>query len=101
AEAGISLTGLQAAGQWFVVARQETDHHAPARYGEQLTVMVHLTKMTRVKLVVASRIVNQAGVPLVDAVTTMACVGRDFAPQPLAAAVRRALAPWLDGEKNR
>ena len=98
-EAGLSLPDLQAQGQWFAVARQETEHLAPARYGDCLTVRTWLRKMSRVKVVFGYELTNQAGQRLLTAETVMASVGADFVPRPLPAEVGRALQPYIEGEK--
>lgn len=97
-EAGLSLTDLMAQGQWFAVARQATEHHAPARYGDCLTVRTWLRRLSRVKVVFGYELTNGAGQRIMTAETVMASVGADFVPRPLPENVRQALLPYQHGE---
>ena len=93
-----ALTELMVAGQWFVVASQTTEHHAPARFGDRLTVRTRLCRLSRVRVAVAYEVLNQAGQRLLTAETVLASVGADLAPRRIDEAVRAALLPYLEAE---
>ncbi|NLW87552.1 MAG: acyl-CoA thioesterase [Planctomycetes bacterium] len=77
-KSGVSYRDLEAHGVFFVVARCEARHAAPARYDDLLTLT------TRISRIAAARIDHEYelkrkddGVLLATAKTTIACVGRD------------------------
>lgn len=91
AQAGLAVADLMRQDCWFAVARQESEHLAPARYGDLLTVETGIQKLSRMKVVFACRVTRQDGATVLTARTVMACVGSDFAPRAIPETVRTAL----------
>lgn len=77
-QAGVAYRDLEDAGVFFVVARCSVRYVAPARYDDVLTLATSVDRMTTARIdhsYVMKR--KSDGVPVAEAQTTLACVGRD------------------------
>ena len=72
-EAGASLLDLQQADTIFPVIGVALNYKAPARYDDVVTTELWLSELAGIRLTFGSRILNQAGVVLVDGETRHAC----------------------------
>lgn len=75
-EQGYSYVDLEAAGVLFVVTRAEVKYRAPARFDDELTLIVHLVRDGPVRLDHAYEL-RRGDKLLAEANTTIACIGRD------------------------
>lgn len=96
AQAGLAVAALMRQDCWFVVVRQESDHLAPARYGDLLTVATGIQKLSRMKVVFIYRVTRQDGATVLTARTAMACLGSDFMPRVIPETVRVALQAFCE-----
>jgi acyl-CoA thioester hydrolase len=93
AEKGISIKELADKGTLFVVTAQETEHIAPAFYGDILQVETQVTRLTSVRVEFAHTITSQKGQLICRAKTSTACVDAQFKPKAIPDEVAQKLAP--------
>ena len=90
-ELGIDQARLQAeSGLVFVVRRVEADYHAPARFGETLTVETELVGITGARAVLAQRVQRGAD-NLFSSIVTLVALTSAGRPARLPAELRQAL----------
>lgn len=75
-EMGHSYADLERDGVFFVVTRIEVKYRAPARFDDELMLVVHLTREGPVRLDHAYE-VRRGDVLCAEGATTIACIGRD------------------------
>jgi acyl-CoA thioester hydrolase len=73
---GHSYADLERAGVFFVVVKADIRYKAPARYDEELTLLVRMVKQTHVRIDHAY-VLRRGATVLAEANTTIACIGRD------------------------
>lgn len=73
---GHSYADLEAAGVFFVVTKIEVKYRAPARFDDELTLVVNLVREGPVRLDHIYEL-KKGEQLLAEAQTTIACVGRD------------------------
>ena len=95
AQAGIELKELQARGVLFVVRKVEIGYKSPARYGDRLTVHSRLTKARNVTLEFHQSI-KRGDLLLVEALTQLVCIDKEFRPQPIPADILALLQPTAE-----
>ncbi|MGD0887192.1 MAG: YbgC/FadM family acyl-CoA thioesterase [Thermodesulfovibrionales bacterium] len=76
---GIELRVWADNGIHFVVARVEIDYKSPARYQDTIRILTRVQRVRRVALEFSQEIIKE-NAPLVEAHTTLVCVGKDFKP---------------------
>jgi len=79
---GVSYRDLETAGVFFVVARMSMRFRRPARYDDEVEVVVHAIRSAGVKVDHRYE-VRRDGDLLATAETTLACVDRDGALRPV------------------
>ncbi|MCX7927084.1 MAG: acyl-CoA thioesterase [Candidatus Omnitrophica bacterium] len=79
---GIDILDLMQKGKFFVVARQQIDYHAPARYGDILEITTKLIccKGVRIEL---EHTIKKEQIIIAEAKTTLAFVDSQFKLKPL------------------
>lgn len=75
-QTGTSYADLEAAGTYIVVVKLGITYRKPARYDESLELHVELANVSPAKIEHRYEI-KRAGVTLVTAETTLACIDRD------------------------
>ncbi|HTY45544.1 MAG TPA: YbgC/FadM family acyl-CoA thioesterase [Patescibacteria group bacterium] len=93
AERGISIKELADAGTLFVVTRQETEHLAPAFYGDLLQVETQVSRLTSVRIEFTHTITNHKTELICRAKACTACVDAQLKPKAIPEAVAVRLAP--------
>ena len=73
---GFSYADMERDGVFFVVAKVEVRYKAPARYDDELTLTTRVVRQTHVRIDHAYEL-KRGETLLAEAVTTIACVGRD------------------------
>ena len=73
---GHSYADLEAAGVFFVVTKIEVKYRAPAKFDDELTLIVNLVREGPVRLDHAYEL-RRGETLLAEGLTTIACVGRD------------------------
>jgi acyl-CoA thioester hydrolase len=79
---GHSYADLEKAGIFFAVVKVECRYRAPARYDEELTLLTRMVKQTTVRIDHEYEL-RRGETLLAEAATTIACVGREGALQPI------------------
>jgi acyl-CoA thioester hydrolase len=79
----------------FPVVECRVRYKAPARYDDVLSTELWVTKAERIRLNFGSRILNQAGVLILEAETHHVCTTRDGEPARLPEPLVNALLPHL------
>jgi acyl-CoA thioester hydrolase len=82
AQLGISLKDLSQDSTWFVVARVEINYKYPARYQDNLKILTRISKMKNVSIEFFQKITKE-DLTIIEADTTLVCVGSDFKPKPI------------------
>ncbi|MEM9084081.1 MAG: thioesterase family protein [Planctomycetota bacterium] len=85
-DAGVSYRDVEDAGLFLVVSKLELRYKAPAFYDDQLIVRTSITGGGRARLDHAYTVLREGdtvGIPLIEATSTLACVGRDGRPTAL------------------
>lgn len=90
AERGVDVKALSGQGILFAVKRVEIDYKAAARYGDTLTLRSEITKLKNASLEFFQE-AERNGEVLTVAKTVIVCIGSDFRPQGLPAAVSEKL----------
>jgi acyl-CoA thioester hydrolase len=85
---GLSVKGLAEKGILFVVARQEIDYQLPAFYGDTLEVNTCSVNLNRASMEFCYEIKNQDNRLVSKAKTILACVDKNFEPQPIPAQIK-------------
>jgi acyl-CoA thioester hydrolase len=93
AERGISIKELADAGTLFVITRQETEHIAPAFYGDTLQVETQVTRLTSVRVEFAHTFTSQKGQLICRAKTGTACVDAQLKPKAIPDEVAKKITP--------
>jgi len=88
---GLLLHVLANSGILFVVSRQEMDYKFPAFYTDTLEIETKLIHVGNVRLEFEHQIKNQDGKLICQGKATLVCVGKDFKPQAIPAAVQEKL----------
>jgi len=91
-ELGIDLRATAAEGMIFAVSAVEIRYRAPARYGDEISILSCL-KRVRPASVVFSHEIKRGDEVLVECTTTLAAINRDFEP----VAMLRRVADILQG----
>jgi len=90
---GISLDDLRASGFALLVARVAVDYRLPARTDEELTILTHALRKTRIGGILGQRILRGAQV-IADAEVTWVCVDARGRPARMPPAFdKESLAP--------
>ena len=92
---GFPLLRLQEAGIIFPVIEARLRYLRPARYDDELTIEIQLTRLDGVRLGVRHRVCHPEGRVLVEAETLHVCTGVNEKPRRLPADLVAALRPWL------
>ena len=79
----------------FPVIECRLRYRAPARYDDMLNIEVWPTAAEGVRLNFSHRIVNQAGIVILEAVTFHVCTGSNERPRRLPEELRAGLQPYL------
>ena len=87
---------LQEADYIFPVIEARLRYKFPARYDDLLTIEVWMTLVQRVRLNFGHRILNQAGILILEAETFHACTSREEKPKRLPAELIEKLVPYLN-----
>jgi acyl-CoA thioester hydrolase len=88
-------------GQWqerdaiFPVVECRVRYKSPARYDDRLTVETWLTTAEKVRLNFSYRIVNEAGVVILEAETRHVCASLAEKPKRLPEELRERLQPYI------
>ena len=90
AQLGISLKDLSQDSTWFVVSRVEINYKYPARYQDSLKILTRISNMKNVSMEFFQRI-NKEDTVIIEANTTLVCVGFDFKPKPIPKALKDIL----------
>ncbi len=91
AEKGFSVPTLMQRGQYFVVARQETEYKFPVRYGDVIDVSTKVLEISDIKIVFENIITNQNGRLCTKGKTTLVCVDKNGSPTPMGTDVKQAM----------
>lgn len=86
-----SIKQLADSGVMFVVARQEIDYKAPAKYGDELDIQSQVGAMTGVRIEFLHEIYNQSKQIIAKAKTILVCVDKTLKPQPIPEDLRKKL----------
>jgi len=89
-ERGVELKELVRSGIGFVVARVEIDYKSPAKYQDILKIITRIEK-TRASVIQFFQKVLNHGITVVEARTTLVCVGADLKPLPMPEQLRKHL----------
>lgn len=87
---GINLKELANKDVWFVVAKVVINYKSPARYQDTLKILTRIEKMKASAIKVFQEIIKNETI-VVEARTTLLCVGKDFKPIPIPEEVRQSL----------
>ncbi len=87
---GINLKELASKDVWFVVAKVVINYKSPARYQDTLKILTRIEKMKASAIKVFQEIIKNE-TTVVEARTTLLCVGKDFKPIPIPQEVRQSL----------
>jgi acyl-CoA thioester hydrolase len=82
----------------FPVVECHLRYKSPAQYDDVLSIEVWPTRVERVRLDFAARIVNQTGALVLEGETLHVCTGLNGKPRRLPEELVKALAPWLPKE---
>lgn len=89
---GVDVAHWMAQGLLFTVVEAQVSYHAPARYGDVLSVATRVTGLRKVRFSLAHEIVRTTDSrTIVTGATTLACVGPDGKPARVPAEVARTL----------
>lgn len=94
-ELGFPLLRLQEAGIIFPVIEAHLRYLRPARYDDELTIEVSLTRLDGIRLGVRHRIFGPGERLLLEAETLHVGTGLNEKPKRLPADLVEALRPWL------
>lgn len=86
-----SIKQLADSGIMFVVARQEIDYKAPAKYADELDIQAQTGEITGVRIEFLHEICNQNRQIIVKAKTILVCVDRNLKPQAIPEELRKKL----------
>jgi len=90
--AGVAYRDVEESGALIVLTKCAAKFHQPARYDDELILTTTLARMTTARLDHTYELKRAAdGATLVTAETTLACVTRDGAIQPIPPAIRDAV----------
>ncbi len=92
---GLALRQLQEQDVIFPVTECHLRYRAPARYDDVLTIEVRVIAVGKVRIHFGYRILNQAGVVVLEAETFHACAGLNEKPRRLPEGLVEKLAPFL------
>jgi len=81
-ELGINLKDLSQGSTWFVVSRVEINYKYPARYQDNLKILTRISNIKNVSMGFFQKITKE-DVTIIEADTTLVCVGSDFKPKPI------------------
>jgi acyl-CoA thioester hydrolase len=87
---GISLQEMAEKDIWFVVARVEIEYKSPARYQDTLKILTRIEKTKIATMKIFQKIMKDNTI-VVEAYTTLVCVGKDFKPKPLPEEIKKSL----------
>lgn len=87
---GIDLKELANKGIWFVVAKVVIKYKSPARYQDTLKIFTRVEK-TKASVVQCFQEIVKGETTIVEARTTLLCVGKDFKPLPIPEEVKQSL----------
>lgn len=87
---GINLKELANKDVWFVVAKVVINYKSPARYQDTLKILTRIEKMKASAIKVFQEIIKNE-TTVVEARTTLLCVGKDFKPIPIPQEVKQSL----------
>jgi len=86
----VDLKELADKGIWFVVAKDELSYKSPAKYQDTLKIFVRITKIRAAAMEFHQEIMKDT-IAIVEARTTLVCVGRDFKPREIPARIKQSL----------
>ncbi|MBM4136235.1 MAG: YbgC/FadM family acyl-CoA thioesterase [Nitrospira sp.] len=87
---GISLQEMAEKDIWFVVAKVEIEYKSPARYQDTLKILTRIEKTKIATMKIFQKIMKDNTI-VVEAYTTLVCVGKDFKPKPLPEEIKKSL----------
>lgn len=84
---GHSYSDFEKEGVFFVVVKAECRYKSPARFDDELTLLTRVARQTHVRIDHVYEL-KRGGTLIAEAGTTIACVGRDGALQPIPASLQ-------------
>jgi acyl-CoA thioester hydrolase len=92
AACGYDLRKLNDSGVWFVVGHVEVNYRAPARFGDELTVLSRIERVGGASIAFSHQI-RRGEYILNESTARIVCVGADLRPQPVPADIKNAFTP--------
>ena len=87
---GVDLKGLSEKGVWFVVQKVEINYKSPARYQDTIRILTAIEDVRVASINFFQKIFRDEAL-LVEAKTTLVCVGNDLRPVQIPAEIKKAL----------
>jgi acyl-CoA thioester hydrolase len=87
---GIDLRKLSNKGIWFAVAKVEIKYKSPAHYQDTIRILTRIEK-TKMSAILFLQQIFKDDVTIVEACTTLVCIGNDYKQVPLPEEIKKLL----------